>query len=59
MVLEGWVYCKIDEVIGKMGKSAFPADTIGAEVVADLFNEGDWTRIFDALVCHLSLAVSS
>lgn len=56
MALEGWVYRKFDEVICKLGKSSLPADPLQASAIADLFNEGGWTNIFNALVNHLSLA---
>lgn len=55
MALEGWVYQKIDEVIRKAGKSAFPVNPIQADTVADLFNERGWTGIFHALAGHLKL----
>jgi hypothetical protein len=55
MVLEGWVYRRIDEMVHKMGKPAFLVNPIQADAVADLFNECGWRRIFDALVVHLKL----
>jgi hypothetical protein len=55
MALEGWVYRKFDEVIGKLGRSSLPVDPIQASAIADLFNEKGWTSIFDALVEHLGL----
>ncbi len=55
MVLEGWVYRKFDEVIDKMGKSAFAVKPVQADTVADLFNESGWRSIFDLLVQHLKL----
>jgi len=56
MALESWVYQKIDELINKMGRSYFPANPLGAEVVADRYNESGWRGIFPALVGHLKLA---
>lgn len=56
MALEGWVYRKFDEVIGKLGQSALPMHPFTAGAIADLYNEGGWTRIFYALVNHLKLA---
>jgi len=55
MALEGWVYRKIDEVFGKMGRPAFDADPVGADAVAEAFNERGWRGIFDVLVRHLPL----
>jgi hypothetical protein len=56
MALEGWVYRKIDEVIGKVGESFFRVEPLTAEAVADLLNERGWRSIFQALVDHLNLA---
>jgi hypothetical protein len=56
MALEGWVYRKIDKVIGKVGRSFFPVKPISADTVADLLNEWGWRSIFQALVDHLNLA---
>ena len=56
MALEGWVYRKIDEIISKLGKSAFVLKPIKADTIADLFNESGWPGIFDALLHHLKLA---
>ncbi len=56
MVLEGWVYRKIDEVLLKIGEPSFFVKPIQAHVVADLFNERGWRAIFQALVEHLNLA---
>jgi hypothetical protein len=55
MALEGWVYRKYDEVMGKLGRSALPVEPIQASAIADLFNERGWKSIFDALVDHLKL----
>jgi hypothetical protein len=55
MVLEGWVYRKHDEVMSKIGKSSLPTNPIQASVIADLFNTGGYTSIFDAIVEHLRL----
>jgi len=56
MALESWVYQKIDEIVNKLGRSYFPADPLGAEVIADRYNESGWRGIFPALVEHLKLA---
>lgn len=56
MALEGWVYRKFDEVIGKLGQSTLPTHPLTACAIADFFNEGGWTRIFHALVNHLKLS---
>ena len=55
MALEGWVYQKIDEVFGKMGRLAFVAGPMQAGAVADAFNVRGWRGTFDALVRHLGL----
>jgi hypothetical protein len=55
MTLEGWVYRKFDEVIRKLGRSAFPDQPVRADEIADLFNECGWNSIFDALVEDLNL----
>lgn len=56
MVLEGWVYRKIDEITQKIGKSSFPVNSVQADTVADRFNEHGWRGIFHTLVGHLELA---
>lgn len=56
IALEGWIYQKIDEIIGKLGKSTFWLNTFNADRVADLFNEKGLLSIFHALVNHLKLA---
>jgi hypothetical protein len=56
MVLEGWVYQKINEIIQKIGQASFPDTPIQADVLADLFNELGWRGIFPALVRHLKLS---
>ncbi len=56
IALEGWIYQKIDEIIGKLGKSTFWLNTFNADRVADLFNEKGWPSIFHALVNRLRLA---
>jgi hypothetical protein len=55
MVLEGWVYRKIDEVIDKMGRSSFPIYPIRANDLADRFNVLGWRGVFKTLVSHLNL----
>lgn len=56
MALEGWVFRKIEYVIGKVGKSFFPVQPISADAVADLLNEWGWRSIFQALIDHFDLA---
>ncbi len=56
MVLEGWVYRKIDQVIDRMGKISFLVQPLQAEAIADLYSEHGWRAIFDALVKHLQIA---
>jgi hypothetical protein len=55
MALEGWVYRKFDEVIGKLDQSSLPPRPIQASTISDLFNDGGWMSIFNALVDHLGL----
>ncbi len=55
MLLEGWVYNKFDYIVYKIGRSSFLADPLGAEAIANLFNEGGCRAIFDALTNHLEL----
>ena len=55
MALEGWVYQKIDEVIHKIGNSAFLVKPVRADEIADLFNEQGSIGVFRALVRHLKL----
>ena len=55
MALEGWVDQKVDEIIGKIGKSALPARPLQAERVADEFNDYGWRGVFRLLVNHLKL----
>lgn len=56
MVLEGWVYQKIDEVISKVGRPIFCVESLSADAVADLMNERGWRSIFWALVELLNLS---
>jgi hypothetical protein len=55
MLLEGWVYRKIDEVLLKIDSSSLLVRPLQADTIADLFNERGWRGIFDALVGHLKL----
>ncbi len=55
MALEGWVYRKIDEVIEKLGDSAFAVSPVTGEMVADIYNEQRWHGIFALLRRHLKL----
>jgi hypothetical protein len=55
MVLEGWVYRKLDEIVSKVGKSSFPVNPMRADAVADPFNELGWRGVFHALVDYLQL----
>lgn len=55
MALEGWVYRKFDEVVQKIGRSSLPVEPIQASVIADSFNIGGWSSIFDLLVNHFKL----
>ena len=55
MALEGWVYGRFDEVVQKIGWSPFTVEPVQAQVVADIFNEFGWRRIFKLLVDHLKL----
>jgi hypothetical protein len=55
MALEGWVYRKIDEVIEKLGDSAFAVSPVAGEMVADIYNEQRWHGIFALLRRHLKL----
>jgi hypothetical protein len=55
MALEGWLYRYVDEVIQKVGQTSFRVNSLRAETIADLFNEGGWRKIFAALIGHLQL----
>lgn len=56
MVLEGWVYNKIDEVARKVGSAATSVKPLRAQRIADVFNEDGWPGLYRALVGHLKLA---
>ncbi len=55
MALEGWVYLKFDEVMGKLDPSVFPDRPIPADKVAELYNTGGLRYIFPALRKHFGL----
>lgn len=55
MILEGWVYRKFDEVIDKLGESAFDVEPVRGEVIADIYNVDAWHGIFACLRRHLKL----
>jgi hypothetical protein len=55
MVLEGWVYRKIDELLAKIGQATFNLQPVQAEVIADTYNLHGWRGIFRVLVEHLGL----
>jgi hypothetical protein len=55
MILEGWVYRKLDEVIDKLGESMFDVEPVRGEVVADIYNLNAWHGIFAYLRRHLKL----
>lgn len=55
MVLEGWVYNKIDEVARKVGSAVSSVKPLRAERIADVFNEDGWPGVYRALVRHLNL----
>ncbi len=55
MVLEGWVYRKIDEVIDKMGESILAVEPVSGDMVADMYNVQGWHGVFALLRDHLWL----
>lgn len=55
MFLEGWVYRKFDEIMGRLRWESLPAPGIPACVIADLFNSGGVRNIYDALINYFQL----
>jgi hypothetical protein len=55
MVLEGWVYRKIDQVIDKIGESLLAVEPVRGDAVADVYNVEGWHGIFALLRGHLRL----
>lgn len=55
MYLEGWVYRKYDAVIKNIGYKSLPPCQLGAEPVADIFNQYGWRGVFRTLLDHVNL----
>ncbi len=55
LTVEGWVYRRIDFVMEKIGAPTFRISPMIAKDAADLFNEGGWRGLAEALVGRLGL----
>ena len=55
LVLESWVYRRIDLVMQEFGPEAFRLPPMTAEDIASLFNEGGWRALAKTLVARLTL----
>jgi hypothetical protein len=59
LVMEGWVYRRIDFVLEKLGHETFRLPSLTAREVANRFNEGGWRALAKALVARLGLGTTS
>lgn len=59
LAIEGWVYRRIDLVLGKINSEAFRVPPMTAKEAATLFNERGWLVLARAVVARLGLGTAA